>query len=580
MELKKGIPVSPGIVIGEAFVLDTEEIRIPQRFVEKENVEDELTRFHEAIASARKSLDREIERIGGKIGISTQILEIHKQLLDDPVLKNEIITAIQENQYTAEHAVSKVLNRYIKKFKEMDSPIIQERVHDLFDIERLILNTLLGSRLETLQTLEKEVVVIAHNLTPAQTAKLDPEWVKGFATDVGGKTSHTAIMARSLRIPAVLALENISTTAVGGDVVIIDGFRGVVLVNPDPRTLKDYRTKEANAHRVHQRLLKETRLPSETIDGYPIEIQANIELPKEVHVAVDLGAEGVGLLRTEFIHMQLPRANEDSHFQHYRTVIRELGNRPVTIRTLDLGGDKMPNNSTHTKEENPFLGCRSIRYCLAHPEVFRAQLRAILRASSLGNVRMMLPMVTSIQELERSVLILDEMREELRREGIPFDEKMPVGVMVEVPSVAIIADLVASRVDFFSIGTNDLVQYALAVDRGNEQVAPLYDPVHPAILRLLVRILEAGNDAGIEVALCGEMGAEPLYIPLLIGLGLRHLSVSPQVIPEVKQVVRAIQVHEARQLAERCLGYADGIAITRELQRWGRESLPQVEHLW
>ncbi|MFQ5653407.1 MAG: phosphoenolpyruvate--protein phosphotransferase, partial [Planctomycetota bacterium] len=540
--MKKGIPVSPGVVIREAFVLDTEEIRIPQRFIEKENVEAEVLRFEEGVRAAQKSLDREIEQLGTKIAINTQILEIHKNLVADPVLRNEIIVAIRESQYTAEHAVSRVLNRYIKKMEVMDSPIISERVHDLYDIEKLILSTLLGGRIETLQTLEKEVVVIARNLTPAQAAKLDPKWVKGFATDMGGKTSHTAIVARALGIPAVVGLENISTTALGGDDVVIDGFRGIVLVNPDARTVSEYRAREADTMKVSRRLRKQAALPSETIDGYAMEVLANIELPQEVHSAVDLGAAGIGLFRTEFIHMQTPRNGEEVHFQHYRNVVRELGSRPLTIRTLDLGGDKMANGRVGSLEENPFLGCRSIRYCFAHPEVFREQLRAILRVSAFGNVRLMLPMVSSVPEVDRALVLIDQVKDDLRREGIAFDEEISIGIMVEVPSMAMVADHVAPKVSFFSIGTNDLVQYTLAVDRGNEQVATLYDPVHPAILRLLMRILEDGNAAGIEVSLCGEMASEPLYLPLLVGLGLRRVSVSPQLIPEVKQVLRSIQV--------------------------------------
>jgi len=578
MELKKGIPVSPGIVIREAFALDTEDLRIPQRFIEKSQVEDEVERYEQAVVLAQKSLDKDIESLGTKIKIHTQILEIHRDLVADPVLRKEIIAAIRDKQYTAEHAVSRVLNRYIKKFAAMDSPIIAERVHDLFDIEKLILSTLLGKKIETLNTLEREVVVIAHNLTPAQTAKLDPRWVHGFATDVGGKTSHTAIMARALGIPAVVGLDDISTTVVGGDLVIIDGFRGIVLINPDERTVKEYQSKVEETARVTRRLRKQASLPAETIDGHALQVHANIELPQEVHSAVELGAEGIGLFRTEFIHLQTPRNNEEVHFQHYRNVLRELGNRPLTLRTLDLGGDK--DDGLGLVEENPFLGCRSIRWCLEHPDVFRAQLRAIYRVSALGQIRVMLPMISSIPELDRTLMLIEEVKEELREENIPFDDDVPVGVMIEVPSLAVIADLVAPRVSFFSVGTNDLVQYTLAVDRGNERVAELYDPVHPAILRLLVRVLEVGDEHGIRVSVCGEMASEPIYLPLLIGLGLRELSVSPQLIPEVKQVIRLVRDFDVQELAHRCLDMSDGFAITRELRRWAHDHLPDLPRRW
>ena len=531
MQLKKGIPVSPGIAIRQAFVLDTEELRIPQRFVEKGDVEVEVERYEQGVRDAQKSLAAEIRRLDSKIEIHTQILEIHKDLIADPILKNEIVEAIRDHQYTAEHAVSRILNRYIKKFQSMNSPILAERVHDLYDAEKLILSTLLGRRMETINTLEQEVVLVAHNLTPAQTAKLDTRWIHGFATDVGGKTSHTAIMARALGIPAVVGLEEISTTAIGGDLIIIDGFRGVVMIDPDQRTLEEYRQKEADTRRVARRLRRQTKLPSESIDGYPVEIMANIELPQEVHASVELGARGIGLFRTEFIYFQSPRNGEELHFQNYRMVLQELAGRPLTIRTLDLGGDKAAEGENPVIEDNPFLGCRSIRWCLNRPEVFREQLRAILRASALGSVRMMFPMITSIHELDQALMFVDQVKEELRREGIPFDEDMPIGVMVEVPSLALIADLLAPRVDFLSVGTNDLVQYTLAVDRGNEHVADLYDPVHPAILRLLVSLLEVGRKGDIEVSVCGEMASELLYLPLLLGLGLRKLSVSTQMIP-------------------------------------------------
>ncbi len=572
MEVRKGIPVSPGVVARYAYVLDTEEIHIPQRFIEKNQVEEEAARYEEGNQMARRSLEQEIERMGDKIPITSQILEIHKSLVADPVLKNEILAGIRENQYTAEHAVSRTIQRYIKKFEKMDSPIISERVHDLVDIEKLLLKILLGHRFESMHALDQEVVVVAHNLTPAQAAKLDPRWVKGFATEVGGKTSHTAIMARALGIPAVVGLEGISTSVMSGDLVVIDGFRGTVILNPDEDTIEEAHLKEANVRRFSQRLRRDARLPAETIDGYPLELHANVEMPQEVASAVELGASGIGLFRTEYLYLQKPRGGEDWHYQHYLKLVEALDGRPVTIRTLDLGGDKgLSEDGGALREENPFLGCRSIRYCFAHPEMFREQLRAILRVSAIGRVAIMLPMVTSLAEIERASRILDEVKQELRRKGLAFDEAIPLGVMVEVPSLAIVADQVARRVSFFSVGTNDLVQYTLAVDRGNEHVASLYDPVHPAVIRLLARTLEAGTQAGIQVSICGEMASEPLYIPFLIGLGYRSLSVSPPMLPEVKRIVRSIQVHEVRRLAQSCLDMTDGQEISAQLRQWAQD---------
>ncbi len=568
MQLKKGIPVSPGIAVGQVFVLDTEEIRIPQRFIEKDNVDSEIARFDEATGLARKRLEREIVKVGEKVGVGGQILEIHRQLLSDPVLIGDIHVGIRENQYTAEYSVSRVINRYVKKFKKLESPMIQERIHDLIDVERLVLSTLLGSKLESLDTLEEPVVLVAHNLTPAQTASLDPKSILGFATDVGGKTSHTAIVARALKIPAVVAIDGISTTALGGDTLIIDGLRGVVILDPDPKTIEDYRQKAKDIERTARRLRKQTRLPSQSLDGYEIDVQANIELPQEVHAAVDLGASGIGLFRTEFIHLSAPRPDEELHFKQYRQVLKEVGDEQVvTLRTLDLGGDKSDPTYKHV-EENPYLGCRSIRYCLAHPEIFRAQLRAIFRASVFGRVRLMLPMVGSLDEFEQALVFIEETKDELEREGVKIEGEIPIGVMVELPSLAVIADLIAPKVDFFSVGTNDLVQYTLAVDRGNEQVADLYDPAHPAVLRLLVDTLRAGREANIPVSICGEMAGETIFLPLLLGLGFRSLSVNPQTIPEVKSAIRSISIHDAIELARECLNLPDGREIESRLLGW------------
>ncbi len=574
MEIRHGIPVSPGIVIAEALVLDSEELRIPQRFVESQQVEGEIGRFKQAVDDSNETLDVEIRRLGEEIEIHARILGVHRDLASDPVLHAEVEEAIRENCYTAEHALSRVMNRYVRKLQDIKSPILSERIHDLQDVERLLLSTLLGKRIEGLSNLQDEVVVIAHNLTPAQTAKLDPNKVRGFATDMGGKTSHTAIMGRALGIPAVVGLEDIATSVVGGDEIVIDGYRGVVIINPDEGQLAEYSARASKMQRLARRLKSQAKLPAETIDGHRIEVHANIELPSEVESAVECGASGIGLYRTEFIHLQAPNAGEEVHYENYRSVMESLEGLPLTVRTLDLGGDKLPEGGL--EEENPFLGCRSIRWCLANPEPFRAQIRAILRAGLLGPIRLMLPMITSISELDRSLQIIDEVSDQLRSEGVDFDENIPIGVMVEVPSLALIASHVAGRVSFLSVGSNDLVQYTLAVDRGNEHVANLYDPMHPAVLQLILHLIRTGQDHGVRVSLCGEMAAEPIYLPLLVGLGLREISVSPQLIPEVKQVIRNLVDYEVRDLSSRCLKMSDGEQITRELHRWAVDHVPEV----
>jgi len=574
LEIRHGIPVSPGIVIAEALVLDSEKLRIPQRFVEKGLIESEIGRFKQAVDDSNRTLDTEIARLGEEIEIHARILGVHQDLASDPVLHSEVEQAIRDNSYTAEHALSKVMNRYVRKLQDLNSPILSERVHDLQDVEKLLLSTLLGKRIEGLSNLKDEVVVIAHNLTPAQTAKLDPVMVKGFATDVGGKTSHTAIMGRALGIPAVVGLEDIATAVVGGDLIVIDGYRGVVVIDPDEGQIAEYSSRARKMQSLAKRLKSQAKLPAETIDGHRIEVHANIELPSEVKSAVECGASGIGLYRTEFIHLQAPTAGEEVHFENYRSVIESLGGLPLTVRTLDLGGDKLPEGGL--EEENPFLGCRSIRWCLANPKPFRAQIRAILRAGLLGPVRLMLPMITSISELDRSLQIIDEVSDELRSEGVEFDENIPIGVMVEVPSLALIASHVAGRVSFLSVGTNDLVQYTLAVDRGNEHVADLYDPMHPAVLHLILQLVRTGQEHSVRVSLCGEMASESIYLPLLVGMGLREISVSPQLIPEVKQVIRSLVDYEVRELSARCLQMSDGEQITRELHHWAVDHFPEV----
>ncbi|OUU20641.1 MAG: phosphoenolpyruvate--protein phosphotransferase [Planctomycetia bacterium TMED53] len=574
MEIKRGIAVSPGIAMAEALVLDSEEIRIPQRFISAKEVDSEIQRFENAVEDSNRLLAEEIERLEGEVDIHARILSVHRDLAADPALHAEVHQSIRDRCYTAEHALSKVMNRYVRKLQETRSPLLLERVHDLQDVEKMLLSTLLGKRIETLSNLDSQVAVIAHNLTPAQTAKLDPGKVVAFATDVGGKTSHTAIMARALGIPAVVGIDDVSTAVVGGDPVIIDGYRGVVIIDPTKEQIEEHQGRALEMSRISQEFRSQSALPAETIDGHRLEVHANIELPSEVESAVEWGAAGIGLFRSEFIHLQAPESGEEIHYEHYKNVLGSLGGLPLTIRTLDLGGDKLPEGSPD--EENPFLGCRSIRWCLANPEPFRAQIRAILRVGVHGPVRLMLPMITTIPELDRSLQIIDEVSEELRSEGIEFDENIPVGVMVEVPSLALVASHVAHRVSFLSVGSNDLVQYTLAVDRGNEQVADLYDPLHPAVLQLISSLIRVGEEHDIRVCLCGEMASEVIHLPLLVGLGLREFSITPQLIPEVKQVIRHLVDYEVRDLASRCMQLSDGESISRELRLWSLENLPEV----
>ncbi|MBI4605539.1 MAG: phosphoenolpyruvate--protein phosphotransferase [Planctomycetes bacterium] len=457
----------------------------------------------------------------------------------------------------------------------METEYIAERAHDVADIERNLLRALLGKRLSRGANLSGDTVVVGHNLTPGEAASLDTGHVRAFAIDVGGRTSHTAIMARAMQIPAVVGLEDISRFVSGGERVIVDGYTGLVIIDPDSKTLEEYRKKASISRDFYRRLRGEVRLPAETLDGYEIGIAANIELPHEIHTALEWGASGIGLYRTEFLY-DGGEPDEEKHFRTYKRALEELDGRYLVLRTLDAGADKFHKEAVGYQEKNPFLGCRSIRLCFQRPDVFRSQLRAVLRSSAFGSVRIMLPMVSSLDELRRAKATIDDVESELDREGIDFDRNIPVGIMVEVPSTAHMADLFAKEVNFFSIGTNDLIQYSLAVDRVNERVAHLYQPAHPAILRLIATVIEAGRRQGIEVSICGEMCSEPIYAILLLGLGLRSFSVSPISIPTVKRLIRKVNMRDAAEAARICLRHERAEESQAFLEARAKDLLPEL----
>ena len=576
METKKGIPVSPGIGIGEAVVLGQEDLRIKRRFVSRAKLEGEIRRLDHAVRATVEDINADIANLRDELKITRQILESHRDIMQDATLRTEIVSRIRTRLNSAEYAVSLVLQGYYRRFEEMKSEYISERAHDLADIEKKILRALLGKRLSGIAKHGKNTVIVGHNLTPGETASLDRTHVIGFAIDVGGRTSHTAIMARAMRIPAIVGLENISRGVSGGERIIVDGYTGLVIIDPDRKTLEEYRERSSNAENLYVALRREIVLPAQTIDGYEISIAANIEMPAEIHAALEWGASGIGLYRTEFLYDTKP-PDEEKHYQSYREAVNVLKGRPLVIRTLDAGADKFHNEAIGFAERNPFLGCRSIRLCLQRPELFRAQLRAILRISSLGNVRIMLPMISSLEEIRRAKAILADVEEELLSEGTEFDRDIPLGIMVEVPSTALLADVFAQEqgVRFFSIGTNDLVQYCLAVDRVNERVAHLYQPTNPAILRLVSNVIEAGQRFGVEVSICGEMCSEPTYAVLLLGLGLRSFSVSPISIPIVKRLIRRISMRDAEEVARTCLRFESAEDSQDFLESRVKELLPE-----
>ncbi|MDR4507293.1 MAG: phosphoenolpyruvate--protein phosphotransferase [Candidatus Brocadiaceae bacterium] len=579
MEIRKGVAVSPGVVIREAFLFESEGFRIPRHVIGIEEVESQILRLNRAIEDSKREmhdLEKKIsENLGSEVG---SIFGTHSMVLDDARLRNEITDRIKKTLFTPEFAVSLALRVYIRKFQDIKDSYLAERVTDIFDVERRLLRNLLGEKREELKNLNEEVVLVAHDLTPSQTASLNTEKVKGFATDGGGRTSHTAIVARALGIPAVVGLGTITTDIFGGDTVIVDGNRGVVIVRPDEETIATYQSKAKSIHVFEKKLVTELKgQPCVTRDGKHISLSGNIEFPKEVNINLEYGAEGIGLYRTEFLYLgSLNPPTEEEHLEAYTAVIRELKDRPVILRTLDLGADKFPH-SEERREGNPFLGCRSIRYCFENPSIFKIQLRAILRASAFGNLKILFPLVSSLQELRLAKHMVCEVMEELDKEKVPFNKNIEMGVMLEVPSSVMIADMLAKECDFFSIGTNDLIQYSLAVDRNNERVAYLYCPVHPAILRLLKIAIHAAEEHNIPIGICGEMGGEFEYIIPLIGMGLTKFSVAPpSIIPEIKKIVRSITYEKTKEIAETVYSFDDPEKTIKYLRAIAMKILPEA----
>ncbi len=557
MEIKKGIGVSPGVVISTAIVLDAEDLLIPKRHVEDALIAREIDRFEHALKQSTAELAQLRDSVtnlhGKEIG---GIFDFHLGILHDKAMIKQIIGEIKSQQTTAEYAVSVVMRRYAATFASMTDRYFSERVKDIYDIERRVLKNLIGQKHEDLGHLTSDVVVIAHDLLPSQTAALNKLHVKGFATDVGGRTSHTAIVARAMGIPAVVGLGNLTSEVSGGDIVIIDGERGVVIVNPDPDQLVEYREHAAKLVKLETELATLAFLQAQTLDGQQISLQANIESPGDIFDAIGRGAQGIGLYRTEFLYLTLEREpTEEDHYTAYAEALKNLSGRPLVIRTLDLGADKYTQAQLLNPERNPFLGDRSIRMCLHDIPMFKRQLRAIMRVSALGDVRIMFPMICTLMELRQARMILNDVMEELEDDGIAFNRSIPIGMMIEVPSAAIMADQFAREVNFFSIGTNDLIQYTLAVDRTNERVAGLFCPAHPSVLKLVRDTIRAGQRNSISVSVCGEMAGDRLYTLLLLGLGLNIFSMNGPDIPEVKKIIRSTTLEHAKQVARRVMSF-------------------------
>lgn len=580
MEIKRGIPVSPGVAIGPALVVEIEGIRIPRRFIDKTKVDIEVARLREAlkesVADARTTQDAISEKVGKQYGA---IFAAHALLIEDPELIREIEQLITQKIHSAEYAVSRTMRRHAKALEALNQPIFSARASDLVDIEKSILRHLVGDQGDPLKEMTDPCIILAHDLTPSQTAKLNPKMVYAFATEAGGKASHTAIMAGVLEIPAVVGLGRLLTDVSGGDEVIVDGNRGVVILNPDEETRERHLVLQKQFGTFAKRLDELRDLPAETKDGCKAALLGNIEFPQEAGHCIDRGATGVGLYRTEFLYVDKTEdPNESEQYEAYMNVLRALGpNRPVVIRTLDLGADKLFHRADlQLDEKNPSLGLRSVRLCLRNLGLFKTQLRAILRASCHGDVRIMFPMISTIMELRQCKMILADVKEELEEERIDFNPKLPIGTMIEVPSAALMAEQMAKEVNFFSIGTNDLIQYTLAADRTNENVASLYSAGDPAVLRLIDQVIRASAKHNIEVCVCGEMSGDPIYTILLLGLGLRQLSMTPQNIPEIKKIIRSTTIEEAKQIAQEVMRFETARDVNNYLREQTRRILPEV----
>ena len=524
MEIKKGIAVSPGIAIAKPLVIDSEDYRIPRRSILPSAKVAEVKRVRDAFRKAAGELgevDSDDRIAEGKI---KDIFAVHLRFLKDKNLRKKITDLVYNDLLTAEYAVSTTLRDIANHFAAVQDKYISERATDIYDIERRLLRHLLGKRREDVEHISHEVVIVAHELGPTQTASFDRKFIKGFATDAGGRTSHTAIVARSLGIPAVVGLEDVTRNVDPTAIVIIDGNRGVVVIDPDEATLKQYQHFAAEFDRLERELDSLRDLDAVTRDGTAVELLGNIEFPHEAEIVLDKGGHGIGLYRTEFLYLySQTEPTEEDHYSAYSEVIKVFGDMPVIIRTMDLGADKFTQSRRFAREPNPFLGLRSIRFCLQNLVMFKTQLRAILRASVHGNVRVMFPLISSLHELRQAKMIIRDVMEDLDEDSIEYNADVPVGIMIETPSAALTASILANECDFFSIGTNDLIQYTLAVDRGNERVSTLYSGADPAVINLLRSVIHEANKARISVGICGEMASEPEFVMLLLGLGFRDL---------------------------------------------------------
>ncbi len=569
----RGISASPGIVISRAFLYNEDSFTIPKYKISEADVERETERYNRAILSAseelqelKKSITREYSQE------EARFLDSHILMLHDPMFKEQVFDRLKTELNNVEWIVQGVIQSLVDRLNASGDIYMQERTMDMNDVAKRIINNLLMRKRISLSDLKEEVIIVTPDLLPSDTLLMNKRMVKGILMDVGGRTSHTAILARSFGIPAILGLRTITREISSGDLIILDGHKGKVILNPDEDTLSRYRKKQTEYLKRESELYNLKNLPSETGDGKEILLKANIEVPDEMDSVSAFNAAGIGLFRSEFLVMQTGlELDEELQFSVYKRVVEGMEGAPVTIRTLDVGGDKLINEIAQKNEKNPLLGWRAIRFCLERVDVFKVQLRAILRASVFGPVRIMFPMISGIEELEKATGILNEVKRDLEAEGIAFSSDIPVGCMIEVPSAAMTSDILARKADFFSIGTNDLIQYTIAVDRGNEKISDLYEPFHPAVLRLIRMVVENGHAAGIPVGMCGEMAGDPMATVILLGLGLDELSMSAFGIPEIKRIIRSTTILEAEEFLGTLMDMKSIRDIDRYVRHWMEE---------
>lgn len=582
METLKGIPVSSGLVVGRAFVLEDVLERVPYHTVDESEVPEQIKRLDRAVHDAITDLEADRDRAASTLGEEpAKIFEFHLGLLHDESLLTPVRERIENEQVTAAYAVAEAFRSLADRFRAMGSEVFRQKANDVLDLDRRLLGKLMGQPRDRLAEVCEPVVLVTHMLTPTQAASIDLEHVVGLVTDVGGRTDHSSIVAAALGIPVVVGSQNATGHVNEGDQVIVDGKTGVVIVQPDQETIEQYHRDIEELKVLRADIRELASLEPVTTDGVRISLMGNIEFPHEIEPLLANGGDGVGLYRTEFLYLTSPTVpTEEEHFESYRRCLEMLDGRPLVIRTLDLGADKYTQQRADEPERNPFLGLRSIRYCLQNLPLFKTQLRALLRASAYGPIKIMFPLISTAMELRQAKMILSDAMEECEEQGIEFDQNIDIGIMIEVPSAALMASTFARQVQFFSIGTNDLIQYTLAVDRGNERVANLYTAANPAVIQMIKAVIRAGRRFNIDTSLCGEIAGEVLYTMLLLGLGLRTLSLVPSQIPYVKRVIRMVDIPQCERLARKVGSFDSEKQVINSLRKELQQILPEMDGGW